>query len=284
MIQPIIPPSHLFCCTAYTLPIVAWNMLFLFWIIQNTFHLHTYNYLLGTYQEAGMTGALLLVTVLTTALIGISAGISNCPAILFINIAITPCSYDESEITRMWNHTVLLPDGYFLKVVDRNGTLSPCVYQKMFRKLHYIHTRFNTSFTPQMVSSVEESPVCSPEQRLGCLQSTHVRYLGTDYFGISVWNERESSAQYLFVDSYGTIRYNMSLINTSFNLENVWKKNVFNCEDQHLHNQLAELIVISITTTSPLVILLCIMTTICTLCVKCESRIKKTYKGKRDER
>lgn len=235
-----------------------------------------------------MTGVSLLVTVLATALVGISAG-SNCSPIDFNNVSITPCSYDELEITQMWNQTVQLPDGYFLKLVDRNGTLTPCVYHNRLRKFYNIRTKFNTSFTPQVIASVEESPVCSPEKRLDCLQSTHVHYLGTDYFGISVWDEKNSSAQYLIVDSYGHIRFSMNLANTSFNLENMWNKNVFNCEDQHPHNQPAEpplgdVISVTILILSVMIVL-CVTSTVCILLsAMYECRGMKAYNCKRDER
>ena len=171
-----------------------------------------------------MTGVYLLVTVLTNALvIGISAEtIWQCPPRIFTNISITPCNYDELEGTQLQaSGMVQLPDDYFLKVVVRHNTPSLCVFHR---------SSTNTSFTLQLITSVKESSLCSPEQMSYCLPSSHVSYSGSDYFGISVWSQQSSSVQYLIVNTSSWITFHKNLTKASFNLQDLWF-NALNCKE-----------------------------------------------------
>ena len=196
-----------------------------------------------------MTGVSLLVTVLTNALvIGISAEtIWPCPPRIFTNISITPCNYDELEGTQLQaSGMVQLPDDYFLKVVVRHDTPSLCVFHR---------SSTNTSFTLQLITSVKESSLCSPEQMPYCLPSSHVSYSGSDYFGISVWSQQSSSVQYLIVNTFSWITFHKNLTNASFNLQDLWF-NALNCKES--------LTVLTIVTVVMVVLLLC-----CSVCGMC---------------
>ena len=147
---------------------------------------------------------------------------SNCPPGISTNVTITPCYYEELKGTQ-WQATsgmVQLPNGYFLKVVDRRGTSSLCV-------LHRSST--DTTFTLQLVTSIEDSPLCSPEQMPDCLPSSHVSLNGIDYFGVSVWDQQSSSVHYLIVDISPWITFQKNLTNTFFNLQDLWY-NALNCK------------------------------------------------------
>lgn len=179
-----------------------------------------------------MAGMSLLATVLVNALVmGITAGI-NCPPRISTNISITPCNYNEVKATQ-GNRMMQLPDGtYYLKVVVRNGISSLCVFRT---------SSTNTSFTLQLITSVEESPLCTPEQMLDCLQSSHVNFCGTDYFGISVWDQQSCSVQYLIVDTSTRLKFQKNLTNTSFHLQDLWY-NALNCADYQLDYLLSSII------------------------------------------
>ena len=147
---------------------------------------------------------------------------SRCPSEISTNVTITPCYYEELKGTQ-WQATsgmVQLPNGYFLKVVDRRGTSSLCV-------LHRSST--DTTFTLQLVTSIEDSPLCSPEQMPDCLPSSHVSLNGIDYFGVSVWDQQSSSVHYLIVDISPWITFQKNLTNTFFNLQDLWY-NALNCK------------------------------------------------------
>ena len=147
---------------------------------------------------------------------------SRCPSEISTNVTITPCYYEELKGTQLRTTSrVQLPNGYFLKVVDRRGTSSLCV-------LHRSST--NTTFTLQLITSIEDSPLCSPEQMLDCLPSSHVSSDGTDHFGVSVWNQQSSSVHYLIVDKYSRITFQRNLTNTVFNLQDLWY-NALNCKE-----------------------------------------------------
>ena len=170
-----------------------------------------------------MTGISLLVTVLTNALvIGISAGTTwPCPPRIFTNISITPCNYDELEGTHLQASGIVLPNDYFLKVVVRHDAPSLCVFHR---------SSTNTSFTLQLITSVKESSLCSPEQTPYCLPNSHVSYSGSNYFGISVWSQQSSSVQYLIVNTASWITFHKSLTNASLNLQDLWF-NALNCKE-----------------------------------------------------
>ena len=171
-----------------------------------------------------VTISLLSVFVLLTALavsISIVAG-NSCPPRISTNISITPCNYDELKGTQLEaSGIVQLFNGYFLKVVVRHGTPSLCVF-------HCSST--NTSFTLQLITSVEESSICSPEQMMDCLPSSHVSFLGIDYFGVSVWDQQSSSVYYLIVNISTWITFQRNLTNASFNLQDLWY-NAINCKE-----------------------------------------------------
>ena len=149
----------------------------------------------------------------------------TCPHWSFPNVSITPCNYNELiMITKdsQSNRMVNLPNEYYLRVVVEKG-MSPalCI-------LHGTSSS-NTSYTLQIITSVEESPLCSPEQRPECLLSTHANVYNTDYFGVSVWNQNNSSAHYLIVNANAKLISQTNLTNSSFNLQNLWY-NALDCK------------------------------------------------------
>ena len=119
---------------------------------------------------------------------------------------------------------VSLPDEYFLRVVVRQDT-SPalCI-------LHGTSSS-STSYTLQIITSAEESPLCSPEQRPACLPSTHVNFNNTDFFGVSVWNQNNLSAHYLIVNAKAELISQTNLTSASFNLQNLWY-NALDCKQK----------------------------------------------------
>ena len=155
----------------------------------------------------------------------------DCPPRISINVTVTPCYYEELKGTQLQatSGMVQLPNDYFLKVVVRRGTPSLCV-------LHRSST--NTTFTLQLVTSVEDSSLCSPEQMLDCLPSTHVSFNGIDYFGVSVWDQQSSSVHYLIVNISSWITFQRNLTNTFFNLQDLWY-NALNCKEQKYYLILA---------------------------------------------
>lgn len=168
----------------------------------------------------------LLVVVLLVS-VGGSVAITknNCAPGISTNVTITPCSYEELKGTQLQatSGMVQLPNDYFLKVVVRRGTPSLCV-------LHCSST--NTTFTLQLVTSMEDSPLCSPEQMLDCLPSSRVSFNGIDYFGVSVWDQQSSSVHYLIVNISSWITFQRNLTNnTLFNLQDLWY-NALNCKEQ----------------------------------------------------
>ena len=151
----------------------------------------------------------------------------TCPHWSFPNVSITPCNYYELLLITKFsqsNRIVSLQDEYFLRVVVRQDT-SPalCI-------LHGTSSS-NTSYTLQIITSVEESPLCSPEQRPECLPSTHVNFDNTDFFGVSVWNQNTSSAHYLIVNTNAKLISQTNLTSSSFNLQNLWY-NALDCKQK----------------------------------------------------
>ena len=207
-----------------------------------------------------MTGVYLLVTVLTNALvIGISAEtIWQCPPRIFTNISITPCNYDELEGTQLQaSGMVQLPDDYFLKVVVRHNTPSLCVFHR---------SSTNTSFTLQLITSVKESSLCSPEQMPYCLPSSHVSYSGSNYFGISVWSQQSSSVRYLIVNTASWITFHKSLTNASLNLQDLWF-NALNCKEY-----LTNLMVGIVLTVLFFLLYCCTVGYMCSTCFMCKQQ------------
>ena len=136
----------------------------------------------------------------------------TCPPKTFTDISITPCNYNELKGAQT-NRMVQLPDEYYLRVVVRHGTPELCVLRGSFT---------STSYTLHIVSSVKEGPLCSPEQRLNCLSSTHDRYNGIDYFGVLVWRQQNSSVHYLIVNGNAELILQEELTHASFNLQHLW--------------------------------------------------------------
>ena len=139
---------------------------------------------------------------------------SSCPSEISTNVTVTPCYYEELKGTQLQaTSRVQLPNEFFLKVVVRRGTPSLCVHRR---------SSTNTTFTLQLVTSIEDSPLCSPQQMPDCLPRSRVSYNGTDYFGVSVWDQQSSSVHYLIVDIYSRITFQRNLNNTFFNLQDLW--------------------------------------------------------------
>ena len=169
---------------------------------------------------------LLLFMLLTTLVVGIGIVIvaagNSCSPRISTNISITPCNFDDLKGTQLEaSGIVQLPNEYFLKVVVRHDKPSLCVFYR---------SSTNTSFTLQLITSVEESSICSPEQMMDCLPSSHVSFLGIDYFGVSVWNQQSSSVYYLIVNISTWITFQRNLTNASFNLQDLWY-NAINCKE-----------------------------------------------------
>ena len=180
----------------------------------------------------------LLAAMLISALIIGSTAETTCPPKMFTDISITPCNYNElkgAQTSRM----VQLPDEYYLRVVVRHGTPELCVLCGSFT---------STSYTLHIVASVKEGPLCSPEQRLNCLPSTHVRYNGIDYFGVSVWSQQSSSAHYLIVNGNAELILQEELTHASFDLQNLWY-GALSCEST-TDNLLKVVIILPISITS----------------------------------
>lgn len=169
---------------------------------------------------------LLLFMLLTALVVGIGIVIvaagNSCPPRISTNISITPCNFDDLKGTQLEaSGIVQLPNEYFLKVVVRHDKPSLCVFYR---------SSTNTSFTLQLITSVEESSICSPEQMMDCLPSSHVSFLGINYFGVSVWDQQSSSVYYLIVNISTWITFQRNLINASYNLQDLWY-NAFNCKE-----------------------------------------------------
>ena len=166
--------------------------------------------------------ALVLLTALAVSISYGSAVRNSCPPRISTNISITPCNFDELKGTQLEaSGIVQLPNEYFLKVVVRRGSTSLCVFHR---------SSTNTSFTLQLITSVEGSSICSPEQMMDCLPSSHVSFLGIDYFGLSVWDQQSSSVHYLIVNISAWITFQRNLTNASFNLQDLWY-NAINCKE-----------------------------------------------------
>ena len=148
---------------------------------------------------------------------GIVAAVVICPSGIFPNVSITPCNYHELIMVTKYsqsNWMVNLPGEYYLRVVERDGTPALCILRGSSTP--------NTSYTLQTINAVGESPLCSPEQRPDCLPSTHVNYNDTDVFGVSVWNQEDSSVHYLIVNEDTEFVLEKKLTNTSFDLQDLW--------------------------------------------------------------
>ena len=167
---------------------------------------------------------------------------NNCPPGISTNVTITPCYYEELKGRQLQatSGMVQLPNDYLLKVVVRCGTPSLCV-------LHRSST--NTTFTLQLVTSVEDSPLCSPEQMPDCLPSSHVSFNGIDHFGVSVWDQQSSSVHYLIVNISSWITFQRNLTNTFLNLQDLWY-NALNCKKQKHYWTLAVISLLVFTVTA----------------------------------
>ena len=163
---------------------------------------------------------------------------NSCPPGISTNVTVTPCYYEELKGTQLQatSRMVQLPNDYLLKVVVRRGTPSLCV-------LHRSTT--NTTFTLQLVTSIENTSLCSPEQMLDCLPNSHLSFNGIDYFGVSVWDQQSSSVHYLVVNISSWITFQRNLTNTFFNLQDLWY-NALNCKEQE--NRTVTLICILVVT------------------------------------
>ena len=163
------------------------------------------------------------VVLLTSSFIGIEVGIL-CPRWNFSNVSITPCKYHELTMIMKYSQSdsvVQLPDEYYLIAVVRDDTPAPCLLRG--------NSTPNISYTLQTITSVEEGPLCSPEQRPDCLLSTQVNYNNSEYFGVSVWNQKDHSVHYLIVTENTKLIFQTTLIGKSFNLQDLWY-NALNCE------------------------------------------------------
>ena len=166
---------------------------------------------------------------------------NSCPPGISTNVTITPCYYEELKGRQLQatSRMVQLPNDYFLKVVVRRGTPSLCV-------LHRSTT--NTTFTLQLVTSIEDSPLCSPEQMPDCLPSSHLSFNGIEHFGVSVWDQQSSTVLYVIGNISSWITFQRNLTNTFFNLQDLWY-NVLNCKEQEYNWTLTLVCVLVITAT-----------------------------------
>ena len=166
---------------------------------------------------------------------------NSCPPGISTNVTVTPCYYEELKGTQLQatSRMVQLPNDYLLKVVVRRGTPSLCVFHR---------SSTNTTFTLQLVTSVEDSPLCSPEQMLDCLPSSHVSFNGIEHFGVSVWDQQSSSVHYLIVNISSWITFHKNLTNTIFKLQDLWY-NALNCKEQGYTSTLVTVMFVSVAVT-----------------------------------
>ena len=161
--------------------------------------------------------ALFFMTVMFAAMAGVSAKFT-CPRWSFHNVSVTPCTYSEvlHIMSMKYFHpssetTLRISDDFYITVVKRHTTPELCVL------------RSNSSyFDPQTITSVEQSPLCSPEQQPDCIQTVRVNYSNTTVFGVSVWDHNNLSAHYLIVNESTELILKKDLTSTSFNLQNLF--------------------------------------------------------------
>ena len=184
------------------------------------------------------TGIVFLLALLTVvvSLSFIIKG-NSCSPEISTNVTVTPCNYEELKGTQLQATSMVhLPNDYLLKVVVRRGTPSLCVFHR---------SSTNTTFTLQLVTSVEDSPLCSPEQMLDCLPSSHVSFNGIEHFGVSVWDQQSSSVHYLIVNISSWITFHKNLTNTIFKLQDLWY-NALNCKEQGYTSTLVTVMFVSV--------------------------------------
>ena len=186
------------------------------------------------------TGIVFLLALLTVvvSLSFIIKG-NSCSPEISTNVTVTPCNYEELKGTQLQATSMVhLPNDYLLKVVVRRGTPSLCVFHR---------SSTNTTFTLQLVTSVEDSPLCSPEKMpsADCLPSSHVSFNGIEHFGVSVWDQQSSSVHYLIVNISSWITFHKNLTNTIFKLQDLWY-NALNCKEQGYTSTLVTVMFVSV--------------------------------------
>ena len=184
---------------------------------------------------------------------------NSCPPRISTSVTIRPCYYEELKGSQVQatSGMVQLPNDFFLKVVVRRGTPSLCVHHR---------SSTNTTFTLQLATSTEDSPLCSPEQMPDCLPNSHVSFNGTDYFGVSVWDQQNSTVLYVIVDIYSRITFQRNLTNAFFNLHDLWY-NALKCKERELTGTVA-------TITLFLVVMIVVSCILCYFFWKCHKLCK----------